>query len=82
MTPKSLCFNIHHYQAAVPEFPRHNERQLLTHNVCGIHDAIVTKVSPRCGEIRLTDPVVDYLAGRPCQHVDRVRPRLPFDDDS
>ena len=82
MTPERLRFDIHHDQATVPEFSGHNERQFLPANFRGIHDAIVTKVSPRCGEVRLTDPIVDYLASRPCQHVDRIRPRLSFDDDS
>ena len=72
VAPETLGLGIQHDEAAVPEHAGDGKSQIAILDLSGIHDAVVTKVSPRRGHRSASKRVVQDFPLRASQHVDWI----------
>lgn len=82
VAPQATRLEVYHHKAPLPKHPRDSKGQVTVADAGGIHDAVVAEVSPGGRNGPTTKRVIDDLAPRAGEHIDRVGPRLTFDGDS
>lgn len=81
MTPQRAGLEVAHDEASLPEFPGDlKDERLFVFGIFGtVHDAIEAKVSPRRGNGRAVQSIIDDLAPWPGEHVNGVGPGVAID---